>query len=79
MSKCLCYKCDFSVIREWKRKSRANDQMLFALYIHCNWSNTDIVNDEQFDKKLFLTEQLIEMTCNRFDDKKFKKQKSKKF
>ena len=69
MSKCLCYKCHHSVIRGWERNSRANDQMLFALYIYCKETKTGIVDDEQFDKSLFLTEQLLEMTCNRFKEK----------
>ena len=68
MSKCLCYKCHFSLIRTYERKSLTNDQMLFALYIHCNWTNIDIIDDEQFNKKLFHTERLIEMTCNRFKE-----------
>jgi len=72
MTKCLCFKCDFSVIREWKKISYGNGLILFTLQIHCNWTNTDIVDDEQFDKKLFLTERLFEMTCNRFKESKKK-------
>jgi len=69
MSKCLCYGCDFSVIRRWKRKSRNSKQIFFGLQIHCNQTNTDIINDEQPDEELFFTEQLLEMTCNRFKEK----------
>jgi len=30
MSKCLCYKCDFAVIRKYKRKSRIDNQIFLA-------------------------------------------------
>ncbi|GAG88576.1 unnamed protein product [marine sediment metagenome] len=69
MPKCFCYKCDFAVIRKWKRKSRSTKQIFFALQIHCKETNTDIINDEQPDEKLFFTEFIIEMECNRFKEK----------
>jgi len=70
MSKCLCYKCDFAMIRDYKRKSWRDDQIIYGLCIHCNWTNTDIVNGEESEKEFFLTEYLTEMTCNRFKESK---------
>ena len=68
MSKCLCYKCDCATIRRYKRKSRISGETLFRFQIYCGQTNTNIIDEEMSDEKLFFTEQLIEMECNGFKE-----------
>ncbi len=67
MSKCLCYGCHFSAIREWKRKSFVNDQIFFGLHIYCDRTKTNIIDEELAEGQEGFV--FANMTCNRFKKK----------